>query len=277
MFPILVSLGPIEIHTVSLFIFLGFFLSSFVFWRKGREEHYSEAEFFDGFLVAALIGAVVARMVFVLFNIGSIGWNPVNWFDVLRFPGLNLIAGLAAATFYMYRYSVQNKWDAFEVLDFWVTSIALGLGVYALGTFFDGTGYGYGTNLPWGVVFPQLVEPHHPVQLYFAMFYFALYVYLAKVEYSYRTFTWYRHGKKTALTGFLTSVFLIAVSAFTLIMSGLKPATLELLGINFDAVLSLLLTVFGVVLLFARSGRAIPLPFQKKVRPQTTKLEKLHE
>lgn len=277
MFPVLFSIGTFQFKTMSLFVLLAFFLASFIFWRKGREEHYAEADIFDGFLISTLLGAVVARAVFILFNFNIFGFHIVSWFSLGAYPGTNLIAGLAAAAFYMYAYATKNKWDQFEVLDFWVTSAALGLSVYYFGTFFDGSGYGFATNLPWGIVFTQLIDPHHPVQLYFALFYTGLYFYLSKVEYSYRTFTWYRHGKKTAQTGFLTSAFLIIVSVVTFVMAFLKPATLEFMGINFDMVISGLLAVIGTSLLFNRSGRNLPFATKRKVQLVLTKIEHLHE
>lgn len=277
MFPVLLSVGPLQLKTMFLFLLLGFFFASFVFWRKCREEHYSESEIFDSFLVSALLGAIVARAVFILFNFQTFGFHVLSWFDIGAFPGTNLIAGLAAAAFSMYKNAVKNKWDEFEVLDFWVMSAALGLFIYNLGAFFDGTGYGYATSLPWGVVFPNLIEPHHPVQMYFALFYLGVYLYLSKVEYSYRTFTWYRHGKKTAQTGFLTSAFLIQVAVFTFFMAFLKPATLEFLSVNFDMVISGLLGLVGTMLLFSRSGRSLPIFSRRKIRPIRTKLEDINE
>jgi hypothetical protein len=60
-------------------------------------------------------------------------------------------------------------------------------------------------------------------------------------------------------------------------MALLKPATLEFLGINFDMVLSFIMAFAGVLLLYARSGRPLPLPTKKKNKPLRTKIEKLHE
>lgn len=277
MFPVIFAVGPFELRTMSVFILLSFFLASFIFWRKCREEHYSLGNIFDSFLISTLIGAIVARTVFIIFNFQTFRFHVLNWLDLQKFSGVNLIAGLMAAAFYMYKKSVKNKWDEFEVLDFWVTGSSLGLFVYHIGSFLNGTGFGYATSLPWGVVFPQLIEPHHPVQMYYAIFYLGLYIYLSKVEYSYRTFTWYRHGKKTAQTGFLTSVFLIAVAIFSLLMSFLKPATIEFLSINFDIVIGILLAFLGIGLLFSRSGRSIPIISSKKPKPIRTKLEQLNE
>lgn len=277
MFPILFSFNSFEFRTLHIFLFLGFFLSSFIFWRKGREEHYLEGEFFDGFVLSVFFGAIAARISFIALNISTIGWNVLNWFDIFNYPGTNLIFGLIVAGLYVYKYAIKNKWDAYEVLDFWVTSVAFGLSVYHFGLFFDGSGFGNPTSLPWGIVFPQLLEPHHPVMIYQAIFYAILYIYLSKVEYSYRTFSWYRHGKKTAQTGFLTSNFLIAVALFTLLISIIKPPLIELFSVNFDVVISVVLLFVGIAILYVRSGRPIPLFFSRRIKVHRTRIEDLRE
>jgi phosphatidylglycerol---prolipoprotein diacylglyceryl transferase len=275
MFPTLFSLGPVQLHTLTLFSIFGFFFSSFIFWRKGREEHYSEGDLFDGFVVSTILGVIASRVAFVVFNLGALGWNVTQWINIIQYPGTNLIIGLAVATLYLYKYSLKRKWDAFEVLDFWVTSISLGLAIYYFGTFLNGTGYGYATSLPIGMIFPQLLEPHHPAQLYSSAFYFSMYYYLRKVEYMYRTFDWYRYGKKSAQTGFLTSSFLILVAIFTFLMTFVRPATIEIYGTNLDLVLSLLLFLAGVLVLYSRSGRPLPFTFKRSGQPQRIKLENL--
>ena len=131
--------------------------------------------------------------------------------------------------------------------------------------------------MPWGVVFPQLIDPHHPVQLYMAIFYLVLYFYLSKVEYSYRTFSWYRYGKKTAQTGFLASMFLILIAVFNFVISFFRPVSFELYGFNFDLIISSALFIAGLFLLYSRSGRPLPLPIKRKPKPVRTKLENLNE
>lgn len=277
MFPVLFSIGSVSVKTMSLFLLLGFFISSFIFWRKGKEEHYEILELFDGFLLSSFFGLIAARVTYVLMNISKLGFDFFKWFDIFRNPGFNLIVGIAVASFYLHRFAVKKKWDSFEVLDFWVTSVSIGLSINYFGLFFEGVGYGNPTNMPWGVVFPQLIDPHHPVQLYTAFFYLALYFYLSRVEYSYRTFSWYRYGKKTAQTGFLVSVFLILVAIFNFIISFFRPVSFEFYGFNFDLILSITLFVTGLFLLYARSGRSLPLPIKRKPKPVRTKLENISE
>ncbi|MCB9813613.1 MAG: prolipoprotein diacylglyceryl transferase [Pseudomonadales bacterium] len=277
MFPVLFSIGPVTLRTMSLFVILSFFVSSFIFWRKGREEHYKIIELFDSFILSTVVGLSLARLAHILLNFDQFGLDILKWFDFINFSGINLIVGIVAASIYIYQFSLKKKWDAFEVLDFWVTSISLGISVNFVGLFFEGVGYGNATQLPWGVVFPQLIDPHHPAQLYSAIFYLLLYFYLSRIEYSYRTISWYRHGKKTAQTGFLVSTFLIITAIYNFLIIFLRPTNLAFFGINFDLVISVALFIFGLSILFYRSGRSFPISFNKKPKPVRTKIENLSE
>lgn len=277
MFPILFSIGSFSIKTASVLLYLGFFVTSFIFWRKGREEHYEIIELFDGFFLSSFFGLITARFAHILLNLNYFGFDILKWLDFVNFPGTNLIIGVVVASFYLHQFAIRKKWDSFEVLDFWVTSVSVGLMIYFIGMFFEGVGYGYPTTMPWGVVFPQLIDPHHPVQIYTAVFYLIMFFYLSKVEYKYRTFSWYRYGKKTAQTGFLASVFLIAVAVFNFFIAFFKPTTLDFFGLNLDLLINSGVFISGVFLLYYRSGRQIPLPFKRKTKVVRTRLENLGE
>lgn len=257
MFPALFSYGPFELRTLSVFMVLAFITSAFTFWRKGREEHYGEGEFFDGFILASLFGFLTGRLGFILLNYDRFGMSILKWIDVFMYPGVNGLIGLAVASIYLYRFAKQNKWDIFEVMDFWVLALASGLTLTYIGLFFDGTAVGLPTSLPVGVIFSGLLEPHHPAQLYSALFFLLLGLYLNRVEYRYRSFEWYRAGKKTAQTGFLLSAALIATSFFYFLLSWVKPAVFIVGGLDLDRVLALAGFVTGIVLLYMRSGRSL--------------------
>ena len=84
MFPILLSLHPLTIYTIGVFMLIAFLVSGYVFWRKGREEHYQEEELFDAFLLTTLWGAVWARIGFVIINFGNFGFAPLKWLDCVE-------------------------------------------------------------------------------------------------------------------------------------------------------------------------------------------------
>lgn len=263
MFPVLFAIGPFQLRTLSFFLVLSFLLTAFLFWKKTKEEHYSEVQLFDGFLLASMVGLLAGRVGYVISQLSVLGFSVFKWVDIFGFPGINGPIGVIVATIYLYRYAKHNKWDEFEILDFWVLSMAGGLALGYVGLFFDGTSFGLATQMPWGMVFPGLLEPHHPVQLYFAVFFFILSWYLARVEYKYRTFEWYRAGKKTAQTGFLLSIFVIVSALFFLIMTWFKPPLFAVYGINADRIASIIGLIYGVLLLVNRSGRTLWSPKKK--------------
>ena len=257
MHPTLLTLGPLAISTKSVFATLAFLTSALVFWRKTREEHYHQDQAFDAFLLASVVGLLMGRVGFVLLHLGEFGKNVWFWLDIVGHPGNSIFVGLVSASLYLFRYAAKQKWDRFEVLDFWFLSLSAGMVLRQLGNFFAGVGFGYETKMFWGVVFPSVFTKHHPVQLYSVLFFLGLYSYLYWAEYNYRTFLWYRAGKKTAQTGFLSSIFLIAVGSFMSLIQLFKPAQLVWQGINFDLVIYLIMMISGGLMLYLKSGRNV--------------------
>ncbi len=270
MFPELFSIGSFSLRTLTIILLVAFFLSAFVLWRKAREEHYAEDQVFDMFLTSSLLGAVGARIGFIVFHFDQFGFSPLKWIDMISNAGFNGLIGLIVAGYYIYTYSKKYKWDGFEVLDFWTISVSLGLSLVYLGQFFDGSGVGYPTSLPVGIQFAGLFEPVHPVQLYQALFFLVLYVYLSRVEFQYRNFQWYRSGKKSAQTGFLVSMTLILGGIFSFFLTFFKPPMIELFDTNIDQLFSLGVFMIGALVLYHRSGRPLPLTREKKKRKKLT-------
>jgi prolipoprotein diacylglyceryltransferase len=256
MLPILIQLGRFELRTMSVFLVMAFLVAGFMIWRKGREEHYLEDELFDAYLLSLFWGMLWARVGFIALHFDQFGLSPFKWLDVVNNPGAHFFTGLIVAGIFMYQYSQRQRWDAFEILDFWVLGVSAALVVLSLGWFLDGTGFGLATNLPWGIVFPGVFDKHHPVQLYMAGLYVLLFAYLSRVEYRYRTYNWYRAGRNSAQTGFLTCVFIFALSAASLGFSFIMPGS-QFYGIRLDQVLSIIGLIFSGGLLFNRSGRTI--------------------
>lgn len=257
MFPELFRIGSVIIATKSIFLVVAFLTTAFMFWRKSREEHYHEEQVFDAFLLSVLVGLLAARIGYVVLFFDEFSSQIWRAFDVVSKPGSVFEVGLLGATLYLFRFAKHKKWDAFEVLDFWFLSVAVGMVLVHIGNFFAGTGFGHPTSLPWGMIFPGVFERTHPLQLYTALFYIALGGYLSWAEYNYRTFTWYRAGKKTAQTGFLTSVFLIAVGLYSLITLPIRPKFYAWGQVPIDIIVGAAVLIVGLLLLYSRSGRTV--------------------
>ena len=87
MWPTLIAIGPIAIHSFGLMLFLGLFFGGFVFWQKGREEGAAEESLMDGWMISGLASLLAGRAWMVLAH-----WPEFNsWYRILfltKFPGL---------------------------------------------------------------------------------------------------------------------------------------------------------------------------------------------
>ena len=266
MWPTIINIGSFRLQSLTLLAILALFFTAFVFWRKGKEEHYDLTELFDAFLLSGFFGVIIGRLAFVLFHWGVFKEDWLQIFNIVQSPGNEPLLALSAAAIYLYFLAKKYKWDAFEVLDFWATSISLGMVFVYLGFFLAGSYAGQLTNVPWGVVIPGTFEKSHPVQLYFMLFYLFLFNYLLKVEYKYRTFDWYRRGKKTAQSGFLLAMFLILTGFFYLLMSMLSLPGMVIRDRVIDPFVYILVLLIGLILLFYRSGRSLRTKRKRPIR-----------
>lgn len=257
MWSTLFSIGFLHVPTAWVVLAVGLLVSGFAFWSRGKEEHYSEIQLFDGLLLSFAIGAVGARIGFILLHFSHFGWDVFSWLNIVEHPGKLDAVFLIVSTLHMYRFAVRKKWDAFEILDFWSLALTAWLFFTSLASFFAGTGRGKFTDLFIGIVFPGSIEKTHPVQLYFAVFYLLLYAYLAWAESRYRIFEWYRMGKKSAQTGFLISTFLIFLSLFSALMLLFRLPEFVIGGWSMDIGLYLLGVFFGFRLLLQRSDKTL--------------------
>ncbi len=265
MFPVLLSIHPITIYTIGVFMLLAFLASGYVFWRKGREEHYQEEELFDAFLLTTLWGSFWARVGFIAINFNHFGFAPLKWIDIFSYPGTFPFLGMALGAWFLYRRAQKQKWDAAEILDFAVLSVTISLIIISIGSFLDGSGFGNPTSMPWGVTFPAVFDKRHPTQLYGALFYLLLYIYLNWLEPRYRMFEWYRNKKHSAPTGFLFAVFCIGYGLYGIVLSLLSPAQLVLFEVNLDIPLRVGILLFGIIRLWIQSGHGLMIP--KKNHP----------
>lgn len=257
MFPILFAIGQFQLHTAAVFNVIAFFLSGFILWQKGREEHYSEAQLFDGFLLSTVAGFMIGRVGHIIVNWSQFGLEWWKWLDFVSIPGVQPLFAMLGGLWYFYRFAQNKKWDAFEALDYYVIALTFGNFWRAIGAFFDGSQYGLPTQLPWGMIFPGVQEKVHPIQLYLAIFSLVWFFFLLRVEYRYRLFEWYRAGKKTAETGFLLAATLISFAVFSLAISWLKLPEFIFNGIVLDRWIYIVMALFGAMLMWSRSGRSM--------------------
>jgi len=246
-----------------VFYFLSLFTATFIFWRKVKEEHFDDYQLFDYFLSSLLISWILARLGFIMLHFNQFAFNILNWLDVFAKPGFSLFLLSFFWGIFLYRFAKKNTNDCFAILDFWVTAIA-GAAVWIfLGWLITGTHLGNQTSLPIGIQFSELFHKYHPTQAYSAVFYLFLLFYLSKLEYIYRTFSWYKGGKGCAQSGFLLGVFVICSGFWWVAICFLKPAEIILGQTSIDIFLAIATIMLGVILLIARSGKFLKSTHEK--------------
>lgn len=178
MFPKIVELGPLTVHTYGLLLATAFLVSTALLARLLEREGVARSRAWDlGFvvIVSALAGA---KLLMVLNN-----WNyysrDFSRLLTLEFwqAGGAFYGGLMGATLGSYLYLRRDPGLRFwQVADAAAPAIALGQVIGRLGCFAAGCDYGRPTDLPWAVTFTSdyahdhvgipLHVPLHPVQLY---------------------------------------------------------------------------------------------------------------
>jgi phosphatidylglycerol:prolipoprotein diacylglycerol transferase len=171
--PILFELGPITIHTVSLFHTGGILIGIWWLYRQAIKNRLDPQKIMDLSLVVVLWAVIGARLFSILFD-GSLQWylqNPAKmlmlWNGGFTFYG-GFLFGLGAGIWYVRKH----KMDVWKVSDMAAPGLALGIAFGRLGCFFSGDSYGKPTDLPWAVTFsdPLSMAPTgvslHPTQIY---------------------------------------------------------------------------------------------------------------
>jgi prolipoprotein diacylglyceryltransferase len=264
MYPEIFSIGFFTLRSLNVALVVGLFATAFMFWRRTKEEYYDEDEVMDGFLLSLLVGVLASRVGFIALHWDLFSLNVQKWIDIFGHPGLSGSVGIIAMGLFLFRYSTARKWDAFEVLDYWVIALCSGLSFFWVGAFLDGSNVGTETQLPWGVQFPGLLEPHHPIQLYWLVFFVGAGWFFSWVEYKYRTFQWYRASKHDAESGFIVASAIIAVSIMAALVSIVQPSLWEIAGVPIEQLVSLAGVLYGFGLLYVRSGRSLWFQPKKK-------------
>ncbi|OGY18300.1 MAG: hypothetical protein A2900_04585 [Candidatus Chisholmbacteria bacterium RIFCSPLOWO2_01_FULL_50_28] len=252
MYPVLFSLGKISMFTFGIFASLGFFFASFVIWKRARETHFSEEEIFDAILLVALSGVFGARLLYVLLHFPRFGFQLLNWFSIFRVPGMTFFGGLALGVVSLFFLARRKHWDFFEISDIFVTGIALGQAIGWLGAFFAGTGVGRESKI--GLVFPGYETARLPTQLIWVVGALGLFIFLWRVEQRYRIFEWYRAGKVSAASGFLTFSYLVGLGVLATLVSLFTGARVYL-TVPIELFTGVVTTSIGIGGLYIRSGR----------------------
>lgn len=199
-----ISLGWVQVYLFSLIILFAFLWFGFVFFKKAKESRVDDELSLDTILLAGLLAAVMARVVFMLGNLDVFGGSWIRGVFLKEYPGmsgLGAVLGLVLAILIVVK---KTKEKVFDWLDLASLALAAALPVVEAGRLVAGQG-----GMIWGKV-PEMGVG--------ALLLLILFWFLWRVEKEYRTFEWYRQHKTQANSGFVTAGLMLGYGVYKILM-----------------------------------------------------------
>jgi phosphatidylglycerol:prolipoprotein diacylglycerol transferase len=189
MFPKIMDIGPVTIHSYGLLLALAFIAGIWQASSSAKKQGLNPDSIWNMGLIIIFSALVGAKILLFLSDFSYYSQNPREIFSLstLRSTGVyygGLLLALAASAWYLRRSSLP----AWKVADLCAPGIALGQAIGRIGCLLAGCCYGKPTSLPWGITFTSryaydnvgvpLNVPLHPTQLYESAGTFVLFLYL---------------------------------------------------------------------------------------------------
>ncbi len=204
MFPVLIRLGPVTIHSYGLMMAVGVAFGLWFLYRQSKAQGLDAAGIIDAGFYTILISLFGAKLVLFLGNFSYYTRYPGELLSLARSGGVfqgGLIFGLVFALWYFRR----RKIPTWKVADIAGAALALGHGFGRVGCFLAGCCYGRFCESAVGVRFTSeyahnltgipLSETLHPVQLYEAglnfLNFFVLFLVLRRKKFDGQVFSLY--------------------------------------------------------------------------------------
>jgi len=191
MYPKLLEVGPVTIHTYGLLLAAAFIAAIWITSRNARRQGVNADSIWNMGLVV-IFSALVGSKVLLLFSdyaYYSQNFRELFSLSTLRSTGVyfgGLLLALASALWYVRKKRLQT----FVIADLAVPGIALGQAIARLGCLSAGCCYGRPTSMPWGITFTNTyaydnvgVPLHtalHPTQIYESAGAFCLFVFVMR-------------------------------------------------------------------------------------------------
>lgn len=282
--PVLIDLGPIQIHWYSLMWILAFVMGWFIMKKIFNTDNV-KIDLLDPLFLYSFLGVIIgARLGELFYNIDFYTGIPFSqamieiFLPVQRSEGASAFFGLlknyefsgfrglashgAALGFMLSSYIFNRKYlkkNYFWILDRVALTVPLGGAAIRLGNFFNSEIVGSPSDLPWAVTFMNQsssygpIVPRHPSQLYEAICYIIIFFIIWYI---------YRKTDKKYHQGYIFGLFFILLWITRFVIEFFKEnqgdefvARILDLGLNNGQVLSLPLILLGVIVMVTAKNR----------------------
>jgi prolipoprotein diacylglyceryltransferase len=157
-FPVLLELGPIPLHTYGVMIALGFMAALSLAQRRARQVGVDDQLVGDVGFWLLVWGLVGARVLFIIVNIDAYAGDPAKFFRIWE-GGLVFYGGFLGALGYFVWTVRKNQLNAWQLGDIIIPSLAIGHAFGRIGCVAAGCCWGRATGSGWGFQFPSSSSP----------------------------------------------------------------------------------------------------------------------
>lgn len=191
MYPVLINLGPIPIHTYGFMIAIGFLVCLSVAKRLAIRSKLDPDKILDLCFWSLLVGFIGARSLFIITRFQDYVQNPLSIFKIWE-GGLVFLGGPILVIPFLVWHMRKHKLPVWKVLDVLTPPLVIAHVFGRFGCLAAGCCYGKPTGTSFGIkLYSDLVDrqyrgiPLHPTQLYeagglFILFCGLLYIFKTK-------------------------------------------------------------------------------------------------
>ncbi len=168
MFPVLLELGPVKLHTYGLMIAIGFLIALNFMQRDAKKAGVDPNAVTEIAFWSLFIGILGTRVLHIIMYPENYSWsNPLGWITIWQ-GGLVFQGAIPAVLIYVW-YTLRKRNIPFWIApDFVMPWVPLAQAFGRMGCFFNGCCYGQrADDLPWALRFPEGSPPfgahtHYP-------------------------------------------------------------------------------------------------------------------
>jgi phosphatidylglycerol:prolipoprotein diacylglycerol transferase len=158
MYPVILKLGPITLHSYGLMLAVGFLIGLYFLRKDAVKFGINPDVVSDGAFWTLLVALAGSRILFIIMYPEGFSWRkPLEWFAIWQ-GGLVFQGAILPAVGFIYYYARRHQANFFDAMDMAVPWVALGHGVGRIGCFLNGCCFGERSDLPWAISFPRV--PH---------------------------------------------------------------------------------------------------------------------
>ncbi len=170
--PVAIAIGPLAVRWYGLMYLVGFILFLLLgHWRiRNQPWHALTGKDLDDLLFYGALGVVLGgRLGYVLFYMPDYYLTAAHFSEILAVwkGGMSFHGGFLGVITAMALFARKKHTGWLVITDFIAPLVPLGLAAGRMGNFINGELWGRPTDLPIGMIFPQVdMQPRHPSQLY---------------------------------------------------------------------------------------------------------------